>query len=94
MSVAANVPLFRPGQLAVIVALPGPSPVTAKLAADVPDGMVTVEGTEAIVASLLDKFTNWPPSTAATFITSVTLRAKFGPLKNVAEAGTMLRFTS
>ena len=92
-SVAANVPLFNPGELAVIVAEPGPMPVTAKLTAEVPDGIVTVDGTVAIDGSLLDRLTPWPPSTALTFMTNVTLRANAEPLKNVAEPGTMLKFT-
>src|SRR4029079_2032480 len=90
---ALNVPLFRPGELAVIVAVPGPTPVTAKLTPCVPAGIITVGGTVATDGSLLNKFTNWPPSTAFTVIASVTPLANAAPLKNVAELGKMLRLT-
>ena len=50
---AVNVPLLSPGAEAVIVALPGPCPVTVSVTAEEPAGMVTDAGTVAMPGSLL-----------------------------------------
>ena len=55
--VARYVPLFKPGELAVIVADPPPTPVMVTFTVVEPDGIITLAGTVATVVSLLERLT-------------------------------------
>ena len=59
--VTATVVGSKPGALADMLVVPTATPVTGKLAPDMPDGISTLAGTVAMAGSALDKLTVTPP---------------------------------
>src|SRR5262245_33361844 len=85
LTVTLVVSLANPGLLAVIVALPGPAPVTSNVALVWPAGTVTVDGTVAASVLLLARLTTRPFAPAAPL--RLTVSGVVAPTFTFADAG-------
>src|SRR5207245_1562002 len=94
-TVTPKVPdVVKPGALGVMVAVPGPVPITVISIEVCPSGITTGLETVAMFALLVASVMGWPPAGALALMKTRVRAPKAGPLKVAPEAGEKLTFTA